>query len=122
MPNAVVKYVSIIMIFIAFIFFMMYGGPSLNLSQDSTEDIIAAMPGIFIFTISIITLTRVHGSYLLIGMLGMGTGLSILIYTLYNTGLIIDSMLWGLTLEQNMALIIVLCGIIGGILVAASRD
>jgi hypothetical protein len=119
--NDVLKYAMLIAVIVGFVMFMQYAGPSLNLTSDSTDDMIAAIPGIFIFAISIITLTRVSGPFLMISMLGMGVGLSILIYSLYNTGLIIDSMLWGLTLQQNMALVIVISGIIGGIVYATSR-
>jgi hypothetical protein len=111
----------LISVIIGFIIFMLYAGPSLNLTTNSTDDIIAAIPGIFVFTISIITLTRVKGVYLMIAMLGMGVGLAITLYSLYQTGLVIDTMLWGITLEQNMALIIVISGIIGGIVVASDR-
>ena len=119
--DEVLKYLMLISVIVGFIIFIMYAGPTLNLTANTTDDIIAAMPGIFIFTISIITLTRVHGIFTMIAMLGMGTGLAILIYTLYQTGLIIDGMLWGLTVEQNMALIIVISGIIGGIMVATDK-
>jgi hypothetical protein len=119
--SEILKYGMLITVIVGFIIFIIYAGPTLNLTQDTTEDFIAAIPGIFVFTISVITITRVKGVFLMIAMLGMGVGLAILIYTLYQTGLIIDSMLWGLTLEQNMALVIVLSGIIGGILVAAKR-
>jgi hypothetical protein len=119
--NDVLKYAMLIAVIIGFVMFMQYAGPSLNLTSDSTDDMIAAIPGIFIFSISVITLTRVSGAFLMISMLGMGVGLSIVIYSLYNTGLIIDSMLWGLTLQQNMALIVILSGLIGGIVYATSR-
>ena len=119
--NDILKFVMLISVIVGFIMFLMYGGASLNLTSDTTDDLIAAMPGIFIFTISIVTLTRVSGAYIMISMLGMGVGLAILIYSLFQTGLIIPDMLWGLTLQQNMALVIVLSGIIGGIVYASSR-
>ena len=119
--DGTIKIVMLIIVLISFIMALMYIGPSLNLSVDTTTDFIDAIPGIFVFTLSVIFLTRVRGVYAMVAMLGMGSGLAILIYTLYNTGLIIDGMLWGLTVEQNMALIIVLCGIIGGIMVATDK-
>jgi len=114
--DTVLKYIMLITVIVGFIIFLMYAGPTLNLSINSTEDYIAAIPGIFIFTLCMITLTKVKGPYLMIAMLGMGVGLAITLYSLYQTGLVIDTMLWGISLEENMALIIVLSGLIGGIL------
>ena len=119
--DVVLKYAMLISVIVGFVIFIMYAGPTFHLTNDSTEDIIAAIPGIFVFTISIITLTRVRGVYLMIAMLGMGVGLAITLYSLYQTGLVIDSMLWGISLTENMALIIVISGIIGGIVVASDR-
>ena len=115
------KYVALITVIGAFVMFLLYSGSSVYLTSDTTDDIIDSIPGIFVFTLSIVSLVTLGGPFLLIGMLGMGVGLSILIYTMYNTGLIIDTMLWGLTLQQNQAMVIVFSGIIGGVLYATSR-
>jgi hypothetical protein len=118
--NDVLKYVMLISVVVAFIAFMIYAGPSLGLTAAVNDDIIAAMPGLILITVGLVSLTRTNGAFMVISMLGIGFGLAILLRSLYITGIVIDSMLWGLTLEQNMTMIIILSGVIGAIMMTAT--
>jgi hypothetical protein len=123
MKSSTFKIVAAITAFLAIIIFLLYAGNQIGLPANTNTQLIAVMPSIMVFFISVGVLIKTGASvFALPAFTGLGLGLALLLGTL-EAQLIypVASIAGGATLPQVQWLCIILCALVGGAVAAISR-
>lgn len=123
MKNSTLRIVMALTAFIAIVIFVLYAGTQIGLPAIANTHIIAVIPSILVFFISVgVLLSTGVSIFALPGFTGMGIGLALLLGTLENNGIYpIASIAGGATLAQVQLLVIILCALVGAAVAAVSR-
>ena len=123
MKNSTFKIVAAITAFLAIIIFILYAGTGLGLPANTNTQLIAVMPSILVFFISVGILVKTGASvFALPGFTGLGLGLALLMGTLEASAIYpVASIAGGASLQQVQWLVIILCSLVGGAVAAISR-
>lgn len=123
MKNSTFKIVAAIAAFLAIVIFILYAGNQIGLPVETNNKVIAVIPSILVFFISVGVLIKTGASvFALPAFTGLGLGLALLLGTM-EAQLIypVASIAGGATLPQVQWLCIIMCSLVGAAIAAISR-
>ena len=114
------KIVAVLMILVVMAMFFMYGGEYIGLGSDSAEKFINSIPGLLVVGIGAYSIPK-RGIFTTAGFCGLGIGFALLVGAMYDSSLVSDQMLTGLTLLEEQMLIVISFTAIGMVSLAIDK-
>ena len=109
-----------VLIIVVFMFIVMNPG-TVNMSSGAGSTLMTLLPGIFISLICLYTIAETGGFYTVPAIMGLGMSLCYLLGEANTLGLVVNSMLGGLTISQLQIWVMLMATLLGGCLYAYQR-
>jgi len=106
---------TIVLIIVVFMFIVLNPG-TVNMSAGAGSTLMSLLPGIFVSLLCLYVIAETGGYATVPAMMGLGMGLCFLVGEADTLGLVVDSMLGGLTVSQLQIWIMGMSALLGGVL------
>lgn len=104
-----------VLIIVVFMFIVMNPG-IVNMSASAGNTLMSLLPGIFVSLICLYVIAETGGYATVPAIMGLGLGLCFLVGEADTLGLVVNSMLGGLTVGQVQIWIMAMSALMGGVL------
>jgi len=104
-----------VLIIVVFMFIVLNPG-TVNMSASAGTTLMTLFPGIFVSLICLYVIAETGGYYTVPAVMGLGMGLCYLVGEADALGLVVNSMLGGLTVSQFQIWIMAMSALMGGVL------
>ena len=121
LPKIDTKIVAIIFSVIFLFLTLFYIGGTLGLDAAVATDFLQIVPGLSIFAVGLVILSRLRGIFFLPGFGTLGIGVAVLAEEMHTLGIINDAMIHNLAIGEFQLLVIVLSFILGAILMVSIK-
>ena len=85
------------------------------MEADSYTDFLLILPGLFLFAVGILIISRMRGLFALPGFTVVGIGLAVLSEEMYDIGIINNAMISNLTIGEFQLLVIAVSFLVGAV-------